>query len=418
MRAEAARQVADVVSGRLSLTDCYGRWARTEHESPALLRALVTDCLRWHHRLQWQLEQLLDRPLPAKEAQLAALLRIGLLQLQFMRIPAHAAVDETVAATRNLRRHHSRGLVNAVLRRFQRESTTLEDKLQHNDSARLSHPEWLISALRDDWHDTAEAICAANNEKPPLWLRVNQQRISMQAYTEKLAAAELEFVADTEQPFAVRVSTPVAGARLPGFSTGEVSQQDITAQRATQFLDPAPGNRVLDACAAPGGKTAAILEQSSELAEVVALDRSASRLVTLRENLDRLGLRATIICADACETSQWWDGRLFDRILLDAPCSATGVIRRHPDIKLRRSPANVASAVTAQQALLNALWPLLAKDGRFVYVTCSVLRCENAAQIEQFTRSNAAAELLTEQQYLPGEADGDGFYYACMKKRG
>ncbi|MGD2166531.1 MAG: 16S rRNA (cytosine(967)-C(5))-methyltransferase RsmB, partial [Gammaproteobacteria bacterium] len=348
VRARAAREVAEVVAGRSSLTTCYSRWAREDSESSALLRALVTNCLRWHHRLQWQLEQLLDRPLPEKEAELAALLRLGLLQLQFMRIPAHAAVHETVAATRALRRQHSRSLVNAVLRRFQREQAELERRLADNVVARVSHPAWFIDALREDWPDAAEDILFANNLPPPLWLRVNRRRITPQAYAEKLSASGIAFVRDTELPQAIRLESAIASARIPGFADGEVSLQDRAAQCSSGYLDLAAGQRVLDACAAPGGKTAAMLEQCSELQEVVALDRSETRVTTLRENLERLGLRATVTCADACETEQWWDGIPFDRILLDVPCSATGVIRRHPDIKLRRTPEDIEHAVQAQ----------------------------------------------------------------------
>lgn len=417
LRAEAARSVAEIVSGRASLSAYYGRWAAREGESPPLLRALVTDCLRWHHRLQWQLEQLLDRPLPAKEAQLAALLRLGLLQLQFMRIPAHAAVDETVAAAAHLGRAHARGLVNAVLRRFGRESAQLAGAMAEHDEARLSHPRWLIDALRRDRPEIADAVLNANNAQPPLWLRVNRLRRSRDAYANELTQAGIEFFVDERLPDALRLAAALPSARLPGFADGVVSVQDRAAQLAADYLDPAPGQRVLDACAAPGGKTAAILERCDALRELVALDSSERRLQTLRDNLARLGLAANVVCADATEASSWWDGQPFDRVLLDAPCSATGVIRRHPDIKLRRTPDDVARVTQTQQALLESLWPVLAKDGRLVYVTCSVLRCENERQIERFVNAHADAVLVEQRQYFPGEADGDGFYYACVKKR-
>jgi 16S rRNA (cytosine967-C5)-methyltransferase len=416
IRARAARDVADVVAGRKSLTDCYRRWARAD-ESTGLLRALVTGTLRWHFRLQWQVEQLLDRPLAKKEIELAALLRLGLFQLQFMRIPAHAAVDETVAATAILRRRHSRGLVNAVLRAFQRRQSELDQLLEQDPVARFSHPAWLIDALHEDWPEAAEQILLASNEAPPLWLRVNQKRSSPRQYAQRLTDAGIAFTQDQHLAHAIRLETAMSVARLPGFAAGEVSVQDRNAQVAVELLHLEPACRVLDACAAPGGKTAAMLERMTDRDSVVAIDQSEERLATVRENLERLGLTATVVCADATQTGQWWDEVPFDRVLLDAPCSATGVIRRHPDIKLRRTPAQVESAAATQRALLVALWPLLATGGQLLYVTCSVLRRENHAQIEWFLAEHEGAELLSERQCLPGEADGDGFYYACVKKR-
>jgi 16S rRNA (cytosine967-C5)-methyltransferase len=418
VRATAARSVAAIVAGEDSLGACYTRWAHDRGEQPALLRALVTDCLRWHYRLQWQLERLLDKPLGAGEGTLAALLRIGLLQLQFMRVPDHAAVAETVAAAQFIHRRHAKGLVNAVLRRFLRERCALDAALEGDEQARLNHPAWLIEALRADWPESAQRIFEANNARPPMWLRVNTRRIEPAAWREKLVAAGIDFVLDSEIPAAVRLAEAIPAGEIPGFAAGEVSVQDRNAQLAAGLLDLAPGQRVLDACAAPGGKTAAIVEACADLDTLVALDRSAARVATLERNLGRLGHHATVVCADALETGSWWDGQVFDRILLDAPCSATGVIRRHPDIRLRRTPESIANAVASQRALLESLWPVLALDGRLVYVTCSALRRENAIQIEQFVGANMDAELLFSRQYLPGEADGDGFYYACLKKRG
>jgi len=414
----AARSVAAIVAGEDSLAACYARWAQVPGDHPALLRALVTDSLRWHYRLQWQLERLLDKPLGATEGTLAALLRIGLLQLQFMRIPDHAAVAETVAAAQFIHRRHAKGLVNAVLRRFLREREALDAALESDDQARLNHPVWLIEALRADWPDAADRIFDANNAHPPMWLRVNTRRIAPTVWRDKLATAGIGFVLDSELPAAVRLAEAMPTAEIPGFDAGEVSVQDRNAQLAAGFLDLEPGQRVLDACAAPGGKTAGIVEACADLETLIALDHSPARVAALERNLSRLGHRATVVCADARETASWWDGLAFERILLDAPCSATGVIRRHPDIRLRRTPESIANAVASQQALLASLWPVLAKDGRLVYVTCSALRRENAAQIEQFLGENMDAVLLSSRQYLPGEADGDGFYYACLKKRG
>ena len=429
--------MAAVVAGKASLATLYARWAkktgapgndRTD-DSPtenarasgaanaSLLRALVTDCLRWHFRLQWQLAALLDKPLPAKDAELGALLRIGLLQLQFMQVPTHAAVDETVAAADALHRRHARGLVNAVLRRYLREREQLDARMAEDDEAHLSHPAWFIDALRAEHGPAAEAVFAANNAHPPMWLRVNTQRTTVAAFMARLADAGLNGRGDAELPAAVKLDSPVASFALPGFADGDVSIQDRAAQLAVEFLDAAPGQRVLDACAAPGGKTAALLEQCPTLAEVVAIDHEPARVATLERYLARLQLGATVLCADAAEPQSWWNGQPFERILLDAPCSATGVIRRHPDIKLRRDPQTVAEAVAMQARLLEALWPLLAEDGVLVYVTCSVLKCENEQQIDRFVAATPSARLCRARQFLPGEADGDGFYYACVKKR-
>jgi 16S rRNA (cytosine967-C5)-methyltransferase len=418
VRAIAARCVADIVAGRDSLAACYARWARDRDEHSALLRALVTDCIRWHYRLQWQLGQLLDKPLDAREGALSALLRIGLLQLQFMRIPDHAAVDETVGAAKFLGRQHARGLINAVLRRYLRERSALEVAIVADEQAYLNHPSWLIDRIRADWPQAADSILTADNARPPMWLRVNTRRMEPAAYGRKLAAADIDFVLDDELPAAIRLETAMPTAEIPGFDAGEVSVQDRNAQLAAGMLDLGAGQRVLDACAAPGGKTAAIVEARADLDALVALDRSPARIATLEQNLTRLGHRAIVVCADAGEPGQWWDGRVFDRILLDAPCSATGVIRRHPDIRLRRTPEAILGALETQQRLLAALWPLLADGGRLVYVTCSVLRQENALQIDRFLSARPDAELSASKQLLPGEADGDGFYYACVKKRG
>jgi 16S rRNA (cytosine967-C5)-methyltransferase len=419
VRAAAARLVARVVDERVAADDLLPAHGIAAHDQP-LLAALVLGALRWHFRLEWQARRLLSRPLGSGQTELAALVRVGLLQLQHLRVPEHAAVSATVDAAALLGARRAGGLVNAVLRRFQRERAEIEKAVLAAPEARFAHPRWLIDAVRADHPSTADAILDANNAPPPLWLRVNLQRTTRARYLEALRAVGLAASAAADVESAVLVADPVGVESLPGFTAGEVSVQDLSAQRAALLLDVAPGQRVLDACAAPGGKTGHILEAAGGDAEVWAVDRDAARVARVRENLDRLGLSARLVTGDATAPEAWWDGRAFDRILIDAPCSATGVIRRHPDIKVLRRPADVDRAATLQGRLLAALWPLLAPGGRLVYATCSVLKRENDEQIDAFRASAAAIAAppddVASLQLLPEEAGGDGFYYACLRK--
>jgi 16S rRNA (cytosine967-C5)-methyltransferase len=417
VRAEAARLVARVLDDHVAADELLpGRVAARDQP---LLAALVLGTLRWHYRLEWQARHLLARPLARGQTALAALLRVGLLQLQQLRIPPHAAVSTTVDAAALLGVRRAGGLVNAVLRRFQREREQLEHLALAAPEARFAHPSWLIEALRADHPDAWAQILDANNAPPPLWLRVNLARTTRAAYLEKLASAGLDATAAADADSAVLLAEPVGVESLPGFAAGEVSVQDLSAQRAAPLLDLAPGQRVLDACAAPGGKTGHILEAVAGRAEVWAVERDAERTARVRENLDRLGLAAQLVTADATAPAAWWDGRPFDRILIDAPCSATGVVRRHPDIKVLRRPADVDRAVLLQARLLRALWPLLAPGGRLLYATCSVLRRENRDQIDAFRAEEPGIESdegVASVQLKPEEAGGDGFYYAWLKK--
>jgi 16S rRNA (cytosine967-C5)-methyltransferase len=423
VRAAAATLGARVLRERIDADEALGG-APPEgvaERDAALLAALVFGALRWHYRLERQCERLLSRPLKAGQLELAALLRIGLLQLEHLRIPEHAAVSATVDAAAAIGQRDAAPLVNAVLRRFQRERGELETGLENDPVARYSHPAWLLAELERDWPEDWQRICDANNAPAPMWLRVNERKATRADYLEKMRTAGIAAHASPEVPTAVMLAAPQPVQTLPGFSAGEVSVQDVAAQRAAGFLDLLPGQRVLDACAAPGGKTGHILEACPGLEEVWAVDRDGSRLEMVRDNLARLGLAAKIVAGDATRPEAWWDGRQFDRILLDAPCSAVGVIRRHPDIKVLRRPEDVARAVELQAALLDALWPLLRPGGRLVYATCSVLRRENDAQIAGFAAAVGATDALgtagqSRCQTLPGHADGDGFYYACLLK--
>ena len=417
VRAAAAEVVARVLGERRAVDEILPTAEGVAPRDRALLAALVYGALRWHYRLEWQAARLLTRPLKREQTAVAALLRVGLLQLQELRIPPHAAVSATVDAAALLGERGATGLVNAVLRRYQREREDLAREQREVPEARFAHPRWLIDAIRADHAAEWERILDANNELPPLWLRVNALRTTRAQYLDKLAAAGLAATPSDDVASAVVLAEPVAVDALPGFAAGEVSVQDVAAQRAAVLLDLAPGQRVLDACAAPGGKTGHILELMAGRGEVWAVDRDAARLDLVAENLRRLELQAKLLAGDATAPADWWDGRPFDRILIDAPCSAIGVIRRHPDIKVLRRPDDVERAVALQGEMLGALWPLLAEGGLLLYATCTVLKRENEAQIATFCHLEpAVAASVASRQLLPGEALGDGFYYAWFRK--
>jgi 16S rRNA (cytosine967-C5)-methyltransferase len=393
----------------------------------ALTKELCFGVLRWWPRLEALQERLLERPLKHRDRDVEVILLLGLYQLLCLRVPAHAAVNETVALTSLSGKPWAKGLVNGVLRRFERERATLVREVDRRDSAALAHPDWLVKSLRRCWPEDWRQVLTENNRRPPMTLRVNRQRRERGAYLADLAAAGL---AGHPTPYAaqgVTLAEPVDVDALPGFAQGQVSVQDAAAQLAAPLLAPAAGERVLEACAAPGGKTAHLLEYQPSLQGLVALDKDPERLARLQENLARLGLRAEVACADAAAPEQWWDGPRFQRILLDAPCSATGIIRRHPDVKLLRRADQIAGLVSQQERLLTALWPLLAPGGTLLYATCSVLCEENDAQIARFVASRGDVHvqpieaiwgraLQYGRQVLPGEEEMDGFYYALLRR--
>lgn len=426
LRARAAQLVKEVMAGEASLAERMEALREgLEPRDAALVQALVYGSLRAAPRLQWYLDQLLDRPLRSRDRIVAAVIMLGFHQLEATRIPAHAAVSETVAAVRRLRRPRAAGLVNAVLRRFQREQADLRQRCQDHEPAHWMHPQWWIDAFRRDWPDDWHGILEAGNQQPPMSLRVHRGRDSRDAYLARLAAADIAARAG-QAPSSVILETPRPVEELPGFAAGDCSVQDEAAQWAVELLDPQDGERILDACAAPGGKTAQILE-AAPAAELVALDSDAGRNERVTENLHRIGASARVVTADLLRLQDWWDGHAFDRILLDAPCSASGVIRRHPDIKLLRTADDIAERAALQQRMLAAAWDLLAPGGRLMYVTCSVFRAENEDVVMRFLAScddarecavtvPAAQSCKTGVQRLPGAADGDGFYYACLER--
>lgn len=429
-RAAAARVLGQVLAQGQSLSTALPPLlARVAGGERGLFQELCYGTLRWYPRLEVLLHRLLHRPLHAREAEVQALLLIGLYQLLYLRIPDHAVVAETVAATRDLGKTWATGLVNAVLRNLQRQRDTWLAELAQDPVGRYAHPQWLLQRLQHDWPADWLAIVAANNAHPPCTLRVNLSRLSRATYLERLATVGLAASASPVGAAAVTLATACGPEALPGFAEGEVSFQDAAAQLAAGLLDLRPGLRVLDACAAPGGKTGHILETEPALAELVALDQDEARLRRVADNLRRLGLHARLQVGDATTPETWWNGVPFDRILVDAPCSGTGVIRRHPDIKrLRRADDGATLAVT-QRRLLNRLWPLLAAGGRLVYATCSLLAEENEDTMAVLLSEQADAQELPiladwgrprhyGRQLLPGEQDMDGFYYACLVKTG
>ncbi len=426
----AAEILANIFSGA-SLSDALPMKLMKVNDArdQAFIQALCYGVCRWYFRLSAILKILMPKALKAKDHDVNALLLIGLYQLIDMRVPEHAAVAETVQAAQECKKSWAKNLINAVLRNYLRRREEIEQALQNNYSARFAHPIWLMDQIKKEWPETWQAILTANNEHPPFVLRVNQRNITREAYLKKLAEHSLQATPLLETSAGIMLAQPVEVTELPGFLQGDVSVQDGAAQLAASLLQLAPKQRVLDACAAPGGKTTHIFELQPDLQELVAIDISEERLNAVQDNLTRLQMRATLKVADAGDTSSWWDKKCFDRILLDAPCSATGVIRRHPDIKLLRQPDDIKKLAAEQRRILNALWPLLQPDGLLVYTTCSILAEENTQTLQAFLAAHEEAEevkitatwgreCLIGRQILPGMAEGmDGFYFAVLRKK-
>ena len=394
----------------------------------AFARELCYGVARWLPQLDACLDLLMERPLRKKEIEVRAALLLGLYQLMHMRVAEHAAVDESVALVGSVGKRWAAGLVNGVLRGFQRRRQHLMVELAKTEEGRWAHPRWLIDATRDAWPDDWQRILENNNERPPLAVRVNARRSTRHDYLVELERHGIDARSIVHTDFGLCLNQARHVADIPGFDDGRVSVQDGAAQLAADILDVQPGMRVLDACAAPGGKSTLVLERQPAIGELVAVDKSSERLALLTQNLARLALRAKVVCGDAGEPDAWWDGRTFERILADVPCTGTGVIRRHPDIKLQRRPGDVDNLAAAQSRLLDRLWPLLAPRGRLLYATCSYLPRENDHVLAEFLAKHPDATggpmahawgRATEhgRQILPGEDSMDGFYYALLGKR-
>jgi 16S rRNA (cytosine967-C5)-methyltransferase len=430
LRASAARVLFQVVFRGHSLADCLppALSAIPEARDQAFLKALCFGACRRYFYLQFIASRLLEKKLKDKDGDIFCLILIGLYQLTDMRVPPHASVSETVAAVDDLQKPWAKNLVNAVLRNYQRRAAELQAASEQDAEALYAHPAWFIGKIKKSWPDQYAAILTANNVPPPFSLRVNQRQYSRADYLQLLAAENIAAAMIPETSAGILLPDAMNVEQLPAFASGGISVQDGAAQLAAELLQLAPGQRVLDACAAPGGKTAHIAECEPGLMELVAVEKDATRLQLVRSNLQRLDLTATCVSADAAATDQWWDGKRFDRILLDAPCTASGVIRRHPDIKILRRPEDVAALADEQWRLLSALWPLLAHNGLLLYSTCSVFPQENNQLIERFLAQQADAEeskieiswgekMPVGRQLLPGTHGMDGFYYARLHKR-
>jgi 16S rRNA (cytosine967-C5)-methyltransferase len=426
-RAQAARVLAATVADGQSLSQSLPPGLeRVSTRDRALLQQLCYGTLRSYHRMLGIIQQLLKKPLKKKDADIQALLLCGAYQLLEMRTPDHAALSSSVEACRVLKKPWATGLVNGVLRRCAREQASLLEAL--DDAQLASHPQWLYQSVRQHWPEHSEAIVLANNQAPPMVLRVNTRQTNREDYTARLAEAGIEAFPCSLIGSALRLATPVDVEQLPGFSEGLVSVQDEAAQLAAGLLDPRPGDRLLDACSAPGGKCCHLLERQPALSEMLAMDNDPGRLQRVEENLQRLQLQATVLKGDACEPGAALEGHLFDRILLDAPCSGTGVIRRHPDIKLLRRASDIPRLASTQLAMLEALWQLLKPGGTLLYVTCSILPEENARVARQFLAATPDARCdaieadwgLTcnpGRQLLPEPGGADGLYYVRLIKR-
>ena len=425
VRLEAARAITRVTNGEslsVVLPQIQERFAKKDQP---LLAELCYGTLRHYFRLSAWVKLLLENPLKEKEQDVHSLILVGLYQLFYTRIPAHAAIGETVQAIRPMGKAWARGLVNGVLRNAQRRVDELKAMEEKSPVCGFSHPKWMINTLKKAWPEHYQDILNGNNQQPPMTLRVNEQHFQRDRYLKKLLDVCIEAKQSTIAPQAITLNKATGVDKLPMFAEGAVSVQDESAQLAGTLINAKAGDHILDACCAPGGKTCHLLELNPEVT-VDALDADENRLVRVGENLERLKLHARVMCGDATDPGSWWDGKQYDHILLDAPCSATGVIRRHPDIKLLRKADDITSLAELQGQIIRAIWSLLKPGGTLLYATCSIMPQENHLQVEQFLMDTSNAKLLTipgdwgydtgfGKQLLPGS--GDGFFYSLITKQ-
>jgi len=430
VRALAAKVLNQVVEQGQSLSQALPVAQKDLNpKDKALLQMLCYGVLRTLPRLDFFCRSLMQKPLKGKQRAMHFLILVGFYQLLYTRIPSHAAVGETVNGVKALKAPGLKGMVNGVLRSFLREQEALIEKADQQDTLKYCHPGWLVKRLQNFYGvEKAAVIMTENNQQAPMWLRVNSLHHTREEYRSLLSTAELASInaLDAENSNALRLEKATDVYKLPGFTEGWVSVQDGAAQLAAHYLDAQPNDLILDACAAPGGKTVHTLELQPQIKQMVAVDADDKRLIRVQENLERLKLQATVIHGDASKPDDWWQGEQFDRILCDAPCSATGVIRRHPDIRWLRRDSDIAELVSLQKNILNALWDKLKPGGILLYATCSILPDENELQVKRFleTRSDATLIPLSEQynsdtqgrQLLPNEDAMDGFYYAKLQK--
>lgn len=424
-RAVAAHTLVSCFQEERTLNDLLKVHGSQAPDNKSLVQEFCFGVARWFYQLDAIADQLIKKPFKEKDMDVYCLILIGLYQLQHMRIPEHAAVSETVNTVKALKKPWAKAVVNGVLRNFIREKENILKKIKSNEEAKYAHPEWLIKKVKTAWPNDWEAILDANNARPPMSLRVNLSKTNRESYLTKLLDNKMESTACEFSESGLILKEAVSIQALPGFQNMEVSVQDEAAQLAAPLLELEPGMHVLDACAAPGGKTCHILESQIDLDEVIALDISEKRLEKVTENLDRLQLKAKTVCGDASQPKQWWDGVPFDRIICDVPCSAIGVIRRHPDIKLLRTEDDVKNITVIQLNILESLWPLLKPEGILLYATCAILPEENTEIIAKFLASHPEAQEINIEaawgtpqthgrQILPSQHNMDGFYYAKL----
>ena len=427
-RAIVAKILCSLLNNHGSLNTLLGN--HKDHPEFSLIQESSYGCCRWYFALESLLEQLLNKPLKKQDLDIKCLMICALYQLRELEVAEYAVINESVSAVLIFKKPWAKGLVNAVLRGYQRKKDELEKALTASQpNGDLAFPSWLDSEIRGQWPEQALSIFHNSNQRPPMTLRVNLAKNSREQYLESLAQAGIGATAGGLSDSAVYLDKPTPVTDLPGFVEGKVSVQDEASQLVPNLLQLEPAQHVLDACAAPGGKSCHILESEDSLTRMTSIDISQSKLDRIRENFDRLGVESNLVAADASELETWWDGIQFDRILLDAPCSATGVIRRHPDIKLLRKPEQAKSLAEIQSTLLTKLWTCLKPGGLLLYTTCSLLRQENEETIKRFLDSTDSAkyEAITAdwgvecafgRQLLPGTNSGpDGFFYAVLQKQ-
>ncbi len=399
----------------------------TDTRDVSFARSICFGTLRWYQQLEVILSLLLDKPLQRKHRDIYFLLLTALFQLSKTDIAKHGIVSETVNIVYTIRKKWASGLVNAVLRNYLRQTDSLKNKTDKHPVAKSSHPAWLLQIIQSSWPEQWQEITDENNKQAPMSLRINVQRSSRKEYLGLLKTSGIRALSSDISPSGITLEAPCRMERLPGFEDGLVSIQDIAPQLAAGLLDLQDGQQVLDACAAPGGKTAHIAEVSRGKVKLTALELDPQRLLLINQNMMRLGHKVEVKQGDASKPETWWSGQKYDRILLDAPCSGTGVIRRHPDIKLLRRASDIEQLAQQQRRLLNALWPLLKQGGKLLYATCSILPQENENIIDSFLlQEDHAKEQRIDVNYghsrqsgiqiLPGEHQMDGFFYACLQK--
>lgn len=436
LRATAAQILASLLNQQGSLasllpraSDDAGEQALNESQA-ALLRELCFGTCRWYHQLEGVLQQLLDKPLRKKDTDIHCLLLCGLYQLKFLRLPDYAAINETVDACVVMKKNWAKGLINGVLRQYQRMLADPDQAESDNETMRYSHPGWLIGAVKKAWPDHWQDTLDAANQHPPMTLRINALQTTRDEFLATLVERDIQAQPGALTDSAVYLAQGRPVHDIPGFFDGVVSVQDEASQLIPGLLQLKTDHLVLDACAAPGGKTCHMLERQPDLQHITALDIEPRRLARVQDNLTRLALdmaRVTLKAADGTQIGSWWDGQMFDRILLDAPCSATGIIRRQPDVKLLRQASDIPRLAALQARLLDALWSTLKPGGVMLYSTCSILPAENADQISAFLTRTTDAEALPIQadwgvscpvgrQLLPRESAPDGFYFAVLRK--